>query len=401
MTKVRDPIAPLGTAAALFLTSTLTLVAAAESDEATPWSLDWSRSDDAAACPSRDQLVADLSKQLGRDPFGDAAGQHVVVQLARDGTRWIAKVRRVDVEGNEQGSQHLTSASSDCSELHRATVAALAVMMGSASAATGGAAAEPPKESINSPSAAESSTASAAEGPPTRSGSASPAPPPSPPSPAKRARSAARRHYLGLQVAVDVVHLSSTQAVCAGNDAYDCYTASGDEFAGVPDPDRGNSVAGGLSTGPGRLLLDYHHLWSDRVGVEARAGFVAFERSRGALPVHLELGTNYWISRPTRRSRAYVGASVGLAAFDTTIRTTVVDCATSAFPEGDPNCSTAGTDVMLDAVRRAGKGFVGATFGAFLHVKGGSGFVLRDAVYVTFPATTVVMEPSLGYAVGW
>lgn len=94
------------------------------------YTLRWSRSSEAQACPDRERLVSVLALQLGRDPFDSETDHDVVVELSRRGSIWLATLRARNSDGIEIGSQQLTSASADCDEVFRAAVAALAVMLG-------------------------------------------------------------------------------------------------------------------------------------------------------------------------------------------------------------------------------------------------------------------------------
>jgi hypothetical protein len=94
------------------------------------YALRWSRSSEAQACPDRERLVSTLAEQLGRDPFDADSDRHIEVEWSRHGSTWLTTLRVRDRDGTETGIQELSSTSSDCGELFRATVAALAVMLG-------------------------------------------------------------------------------------------------------------------------------------------------------------------------------------------------------------------------------------------------------------------------------
>ena len=105
-----------------------------------------------------------------------------------------------------------------------------------------------------------------------------------------------------------------------------------------------------------------------------------------------------------RRSRAFFGASIGVAAFDGTVRTQVEDCATEASPSGDPDClagTRSGEEVTLDAVRRTGPFFAGVAAGALVKLGPGGGLLFRNSFYVTFPDPAFVLLPSVGYVRTW
>ena len=380
-------------------------VVRAQSEDAAG-SLEWKRSSEGKACPDRSELTAALTEQLGRDPFAATTGPRVVVELAREKNLWSASLRRFDAEGHEEGRQTLTSSSEDCDELFAATVAALVVIAGDDDEETDAEAA-PDDDGLASaalPATEPEPPPPAAARPPkptTPTPSPTTAPVKPPPSAQPRPKKIEPRHYLGLGFAYDLAILPNVSNVCGDDTGFDCYTADGDEFSGVASPTPGNQIRRGLGVGPGRILLEYHHRLGDHLGLEGRGGVVVLDRARGALPAHLELGATYWPRPVRRRARAFLGLSAGVAAFDPHLETTVLDCSTEAFPEGDPNCSAEGTHVVVDAVRRTGFGFVAASLGAYWRFTPHGGLLIRDTVYVTIPSGSFVIEPNLGYVYGW
>jgi hypothetical protein len=413
MNAIRSLVAKLGLGWLAAGQLVLPSVAQAGADDEPRYALAWSRAQQAEACPDREQLVGALAARLGRDPF-DADSQHnVSVELSRHESTWQATLRVCDAEGQVVGSQQITSQSADCDDLFRATVAALAVMLGSA--------VQPVPE-------APEAVTDESQAQPLDEPEPEPAPPPSPmPGPMRRHNVDAQavqqlpagapvadlrpgpRSWLGLELAGALGYFSGTTGVCsrdsAASDRFDCYTSSGEEFDGVAHPEVGNEVRGGLSPAPVRLLVTYHHLLSARLGAEVRAGAVIANRPQDSLPAHLELGIRYW-QGDLSRSRLYFGASIGLAAFDSDILVTAVDCATEAAPDGDSSClesppSSAGQRLTLTAVRRLGIGFAGITVGTLWKLADQDGLLLQNSLYATFPSSGLVIQPSIGYARLW
>lgn len=388
--------------AVLALPLTLAAGARAGESDSERYALAWSRADEASDCPDREALVGALRERLGREPFL-AEGQRVVfVELSRQGSTRSATLHVTDRAGGDLGGQVITSPSADCAELFDASVAALTAMLGSAS--------DPTPRTAGTPPPAEPAAAADASGPP-----AEPAPRADPPAPRPSAKpppgpapSSRRRptppNLLGLELALDMTIFGHAKPVCSSGSAFDCYTTDGEEYAGAAASELGNQVNGGATFGAGRALVDYHRLVTQHLGLEARAGVAAINRAKEALPVHLELGVRYWAGTGKARGRAFFGASVGVAAFDGTVRTEVEDCATEASPSGDPDClagSRPGAGLTVDAVRRTGSVFAGVAAGGLVKFGPGGGLLLRNSFYFTFPNAAFVLLPSVGYVRTW
>jgi hypothetical protein len=201
--------------------------------------------------------------------------------------------------------------------------------------------------------------------------------------------------------------------------------------ADVEDLDQGPTFA------TTRLLLSYDYAIAPWVSIGTRVGYAfgggppsgqlpveedpsgnpnlipAHTRGHGGspfMPVHAELRGNYWFLPLTRRSlRAYVGAGFGIAQVDSKHEVAVIDCAETLDPTWNPangsfdDCIFKTPDfnpvmnaTILDAWKKMGRGFVTASAGAALPVKGELSLVVNVNAMFMFPAQGFVLEPSVG-----
>lgn len=107
--------------------------------------LAYARSLDAASCPDEPALRKAVAARFGYDPFFPWAKQTVIVQVWRDGARYVARVQILDEQGLMRGTRELSSDEANCSELFDATALTIAIAL-DASAAVAPAPPPPPPQ---------------------------------------------------------------------------------------------------------------------------------------------------------------------------------------------------------------------------------------------------------------
>jgi hypothetical protein len=250
------------------------------------------------------------------------------------------------------------------------------------------------------------------------------------------------RQWVGIHMAQDVSFVYGS-SVCHQTfgppENFSCFYAGTDNEPFVHDSQADHED---LDEGPTfattRLLFSYDYAISPRASVGTRLGYAfgggppagqfpvevdpsgdpnripAGTRGHGGspfMPVHAELRASYWFLPLTSRSlRAYVGAGFGIAQVDSKHSVAVTDCAETLDPSWNPangsfdDCMRKTEDffavmdgTLLDAWKKMGRGFVTASTGAALPVKGELSVVLNVNAMFMFPAQGFVLEPSVGF----
>ena len=250
------------------------------------------------------------------------------------------------------------------------------------------------------------------------------------------------RQWIGVHVAQDISFVYGS-SVCHQTfgppENFSCFYTGTDNEPFVHDSQADHED---LDEGPTfattRLLLSYDYAVTPRASVGTRLGYafgggppagqlpVEEEPSgdpnripagtRGLdgspfMPVHAELRASYWFLPLTSRSlRAYVGAGFGIAQVDSKHGVAVTDCAETFDPSWNPadgsfdDCMRETEDfnpvidaTFLDAWKKMGRGFVTASAGAALPLKGELSVVLNVNAMFMFPAQGFVLEPSVGF----
>jgi|SRR5579883_3052852 len=147
----------------------------------------YARSGDAATCPDETALRKAVSARFGYDPFFAWAKQTIVVQLAREGGRYTARVQLVDEEGLARGTREIASDEPSCSELFDAAALAISIAL-DASVQTAPPPPATPPPPAEAPASDETSRAPLAPAPaeepaPEAPPQTTPAAPPRPPGP--------------------------------------------------------------------------------------------------------------------------------------------------------------------------------------------------------------------------
>ncbi len=207
-------------------------------------------------------------------------------------------------------------------------------------------------------------------------------------------------NWLSLAVEQDLVLHSATKNACSAGSPYKCFWGDGryDTVSGARPG--GNQVAGGLTSGPWRVLVGYDRVLLRRITLGARLGAMVAgkaERAPGERAImlfHGEARAAAWLGHEPFAETGlhpYLFLSGGVAEADGTVLVHY------SIP-GDKNCDV---DCKLNAWKRSGPGFVGAGAGLQFSITPRMGPRL-EARYMQFlgPAIPVV-GLQLGYALGF
>ena len=91
--------------------------------------LSWVRAQGAETCVDAPVLARDVNKRLGRDAFGGTPSRSIEGIVAREGTKWVAKLYVRDLAGALVGDRELTSDAADCAALSGAVTLAIALVI--------------------------------------------------------------------------------------------------------------------------------------------------------------------------------------------------------------------------------------------------------------------------------
>lgn len=221
----------------------------------------------------------------------------------------------------------------------------------------------------------------------------------------------ARKVWVSLTIAGDLAWVSGKN-VCMlesqRDNGYSCFrtAASGklEQYYGEPVIDEANSIAPGFRLRTGRVLLGVDYAVANNFSLGARAGF-AFgggpqgeNDARAFLPLHLEGRFAYWFgSAPFAKTgfRPYVFAVGGLAQVDARTRVTVVESTRPSYQPDNP------PEQILVVWKKMGQGFAGLGGGLIYNLTESSGIVAEVKGMLMFPSSGQVLEPSVGYALGF
>jgi len=330
-------------------------------------------------------LVQLLVGKLGYDPFAGPSTGRLSVELGRDGSAWRATISAQDANGATIGTQELTANESDCSGVFSAVVAALSVMLGGVEPAPEPTAvASPPGPSTrpqSSPKAPSKPLPTPPANPPPRQQTALPNPEP------HRIAQPSPRSAFELELAMDLPYIASSTGVCAPGSAYSCYTTDGSRTRFTSASSMGDQISGGLAPSSTRLLLSMQYRRSSNVAFHMRSGMAVGGPSFHSFPAQVEAGIRYWFGEDSSPVRAFEGADIGVASFDT--RTDVM------VMKAD------GSVQRLSAERSYGLGYASATTGLRWKLAQRHGLTLALSAAVSLPHSGLVLQPTVGYAHGW
>lgn len=220
-----------------------------------------------------------------------------------------------------------------------------------------------------------------------------------------------KRTWLSLSLAGDIAWVSGNN-VCTfesqRDNGYTCFrerdSGTLEQYFGAPVYDEGDALSPGPRLRTLRVLLGLDHAVSEHVTVGARLGFAfnggpkGHNDARGFLPLHLEGRLAYWFgddvfSKTGLRPYAFVAA--GLAQVDSRGRVRVVE---DSRPSHQPDNEE---EQVLVVYKKMGQGFAGLGAGVLYALTEGQGVVVELKGMMMFPSSGQVLEPSIGYAIGF
>jgi hypothetical protein len=215
-----------------------------------------------------------------------------------------------------------------------------------------------------------------------------------------------RKNWLGLEVASDFVILPSNTSLCdfetRGRRGIDCY--EGDTlFEGEVHPDAAGAVRGGVVRETTRLLASYERLLTPIFGLAARGG-LAFQRAsrggrNGFMPFHLEADARFYlVPRGQGPVDVFLLAGAGIAQITSIVPVEVAECPEGACPESPESVEAVRE---LSARFHHGLAFATVALGSTWMVTDAFGLFGRMGVLSTFPAMSVILQPSVGVTTGF
>ncbi len=219
------------------------------------------------------------------------------------------------------------------------------------------------------------------------------------------------KNLVGLSFAMDLASISATEA-CAKESRKDniaCFFGDNSTLSRATVKGSGGKIGGGFTLATMRVLASYERLFG-AFGVEGKLGF-AFnggptpKGGTAFLPVHAELRLKYWVlgtkafTKPGFRPWVHLGG--GLAQVDASVMVPVRICQETAQACLDGTAAGPYDQKSLKAVKQLGQSFVGLGGGVMYAVGKTHGAVLGVNFMIPFPSSGFVIEPSLGYTIGF
>jgi hypothetical protein len=193
-----------------------------------------------------------------------------------------------------------------------------------------------------------------------------------------------KQNWVGLHFGLDVALVSGTDVCAVSNtDHWACY--DGDARIGR-DTGQGANISSGTSVATKRIMASYDRAFTPNLTLGARLGY-AFDGGPGDfLPIHAEARVGYVfgsnaLGRPGLRFSVHGGG--GLAQVNAKVRVTVQD----------------GT--QYDAWKSMGKTFALLGGGVMYAFTANNGLQLNVSGMLLFPSSGTVIQPSLGYVMGF
>ena len=230
------------------------------------------------------------------------------------------------------------------------------------------------------------------------------------------------RWMVGVNFAFDGWISGASDNVCGGNNAangtYNCYNADSTRINISGDPALTNNVkmadehfGGNVKTtlipATLRALASLDYALTRRITAGTRLGFAfnggpatihyelgqAKSQNKNFFPVHAELRAAYWFTPLDMPGlHPYLGLAFGMAEVDGKVRVTVYNDDAA----GKPTIKRS-----LDAWRKMGRSFGALTFGGLYNLANHHNIQLNFNLMYMMPASGIVIEPSLGYVLGF
>jgi hypothetical protein len=210
-----------------------------------------------------------------------------------------------------------------------------------------------------------------------------------------------KKNLVGLHFAADFGFLSGKD-VCAQGSTFNCFYSDGTPYANATRKGGGGNLNGGAAPGTMRLLASYERLFTGNIGAEARLGFAFNGGPKAAngtafLPIHAEARLKYWFIKngfSKRGIRPYAFLGGGVAQVDTHLTVTVY--------EANRNIVTGKFETpKIDAYKKLGQSFISFGGGAMYAFTPKHGLVLNLNFMYMLGSSGPVLEPSLGYELGF
>lgn len=213
----------------------------------------------------------------------------------------------------------------------------------------------------------------------------------------------APKNLVGLHAALDFVQMSG-EGICKENPDFVCFVQDQPYYIGTDPNSVGGSFGSSLDPATVRVLLSYERIFANRFGLEGRAGVAFNTAPNSGLLVHIGVRAKYWFSGTAKGFRPYVMLGGGYGQVDGKKLVIVQEGAGTSDGWGRANNScpdpSAPCNLNVNAYKKLGTSFVTAGGGAFWNL-GGHGPALEFNVRYMMPASGLVLQPNLGYLVGF
>ena len=237
------------------------------------------------------------------------------------------------------------------------------------------------------------------------------------------------RWMVGINIALDTWISSAAKNVCGGNNAangqYSCYNAGSTKYdisndpgqtniIPMADPNWGGNVKTTVLPATIRALASVNYALTPSVTVGGRLGMVISgggpatlhydqgypRQNKNFMPEHVELRGAYWFTPLNLPGlHPYAGVGVGVAEVDAVVKLTAYY--QSPVDESGKPCPGNLCPRKLDAWRKLGRTFAAINFGGLYSLAKHHGIQLNVNAMYMMPSSGIVLEPSLGYVVGF
>jgi len=215
-----------------------------------------------------------------------------------------------------------------------------------------------------------------------------------------------RKNWFGISFAQDIAFVGGKDLCTQANQADKftaCYNSGSTTSPYLTEPYPGVNVGTGMVAATSRILLNYDRAFTPNITAGARVGFALGggppNNGTKFTPFHLEARVKYWFGmKPLgRKLRPFVHLGGGLAEVDSKIKMTVRDCGTNCTGKVPARLP----EVQLDAWKKYGLEFAAIGGGVVYAIQDRYGIQADVNVMYTFPASGLVLEPSIGVIAGF